>query len=983
MGYNVIQNSFLGGEIAPSLFGRSDDALVSVGASELKNFLVNVSGSIEKRPGFKFMRDMGTGSFRLIPFRFASDQTLVLLFGDKIMYVMSEGKFVMNGSTPYTVTTPYSSSEIWSINYSQNADILTLTSQDIHPKELRRYGATDWRFVDVTTKPTISPPSGITAQANYPDAVLNGSTDINSDNYNPNTIDIDVITARYTVTSVDSNGVESENGETVEVKCNYYITGATVTISWKAVAEAESYRVYRSVAGVYGFLSQTSLCSIEDSGSNPDTSQTPPFYKTPFTGESSGKIISISVVNGGSGYIGEGTVSSGQTVYFIPPPLSVTHTSISSPINMKMTVTFYFKNGTSIFATKRLEYISKKVHVTNPPSGDFNTKPTINYIFYPNDWVGGLGTPVQISKKVNINSKTKITVDAYDIYSSVSSGDVTSIGKFGIVTDSSLTIDDYDMYNPNASGISSDCVDTIEKYYFKNLWALEGHTPAVKPNGSYYAYYNDIVNGKSEGEAQLPLRIIDSTGTGASAICLIKGGSVKSVRLISGGRNYTSPTFSVESETGSGATFTYTLAAKGESEFPRCSGQFDQRRVFAGSSKNPLKIWMTSAGQQSFMSYHIPLLDSDRIEIIAAAQDADIIKHIVGMESLVLFTGGAEMRVLTMNSDALTPRTVGVRVQSYVGANDVKPVIVGSVIVYIASRGGHPRQIAYNSSDALYASLDLGVRCPHLFDGKDIVDMAISKAPLQTLWLVSTDGMIYVCTYMPEQNINCWYRCDVGGIVESICCVAEGKQDHIYITVRRDNHIYVERMGDITTSLIHARHMDSYLDAEFDTPQTIVHGLDHLEGKTVCVFVDGKSQSNKIVKNGEITLDEAGLNVAVGLPMECTLTTIPLEYQSNLVKLETRNIGRIAARVNGSGDFLYSSYPMRPNEHWYKAKRDSLIQQQQNTDSNVIPMQLRGVWDNQSQIAIKTIDNVPLTILAIMADVSFSKNLNNTKSQDK
>ena len=87
MSVSVIQNNFIGGEVSPSLFGRLDDQLVGAGAATLKNFLVQPSGSLKKRSGFKFMRDLGTGRFRLIPFRFASDQTLVLVFGNNVMYV--------------------------------------------------------------------------------------------------------------------------------------------------------------------------------------------------------------------------------------------------------------------------------------------------------------------------------------------------------------------------------------------------------------------------------------------------------------------------------------------------------------------------------------------------------------------------------------------------------------------------------------------------------------------------------------------------------------------------------------------------------------------------------------------------------------------------------------------------------------------------------------------------------------------------------
>ena len=77
----------------------------------------------------------------------------------------------------------------------------------------------------------------------------------------------------------------------------------------------------------------------------------------------------------------------------------------------------------------------------------------------------------------------------------------------------------------------------------------------------------------------------------------------------------TSTTATLDSSVGSGATFKVNTTGNKLPDYPSTCTQYDQRRVFAGSSPHPLKCWFTNAGKQDLMCYHLPVLDDDRIEI--------------------------------------------------------------------------------------------------------------------------------------------------------------------------------------------------------------------------------------------------------------------------------------------------------------------------------------------------------------------------------
>ena len=233
--------------------------------------------------------------------------------------------------------------------------------------------------------------------------------------------------------------------------------------------------------------------------------------------------------------------------------------------------------------------------------------------------------------------------------------------------------------------------------------------------------------------------------------------------------------------------------------YPGAVSYFEQRRVFAGTTNSPQKLWMTRSGTESDMSYHLPVKDDDRISFKVAAREANTIRHILPLTQLILLTSAAEWRISPVNSDAITPTTISVRPQSYIGANNVQPSIINNSMVYCAARGGHVRELGYSWQSNGYITGDLSLRAAHLFDNYDIVDMCYSKSPHPLLWFISSTGLLLGLTYVPEQQIGAWHQHDTDGVFESCACVAEGSEDHLYVVVKRTVNgsevRYVERMA--------------------------------------------------------------------------------------------------------------------------------------------------------------------------------------------
>lgn len=415
------------------------------------------------------------------------------------------------------------------------------------------------------------------------------------------------------------------------------------------------------------------------------------------------------------------------------------------------------------------------------------------------------------------------------------------------------------------------------------------------------------------------------------------------------------------------------FAATGD--YPGAVTYFEQRRCFAGTTNKPQNLWMTKSGTESAMSYSLPTRDDDRIAFRVAAREANVIRHMVPLGNLVLLTSAAEWRVTSVNTDALTPSSVSVRPQSYIGANNVQPLIVNNNLLYAAARGGHVRELAYNWQASGYITGDVSLRAPHLFDGLDVVDAAYQKSPQPICWFVSSNGKLLGLTYVPEQQVGSWHQHDTDGTFESIAVVAEGSDDVLYAVVRRTVNgtsvRYIERMASrLFATQADAFYVDAGVSYSGAPISTISSGLSHLEGKTVSILADGAVHPQRVVTGGTVTLDVEASKIQIGLPYQSDLQTLPLAAQIDgaFGQGRAKNINKVWLRVyRSSGIFAGSS-------------ENELTEAKQRTTepygsppalkSDEIEIMVKPSWGDSAQIFIRQSDPLPLTIVSMTMEVA-------------
>jgi hypothetical protein len=405
---------------------------------------------------------------------------------------------------------------------------------------------------------------------------------------------------------------------------------------------------------------------------------------------------------------------------------------------------------------------------------------------------------------------------------------------------------------------------------------------------------------------------------------------------------------------------------------PAAVSYFEQRRWFAGTEAEPQTLIGSRSGTESTMTYSLPVRDDDRVKLRVVAREADAIEHIVPLGVLVLLTGSAEWVVTSVNTDAITPTSVSVRPQSYIGANDVQPVVVDASAVYAAARGGHVMELGYREEVKGLRPSDLSLRAPHLFDGLQIVDLAYAKAPYPTVWAVSSGGDLLGLTYLPGQNITAWTRHDtLHGAFESVAVVAEGERDALYAVVRRqqvngEDARFVERLEAHSPVLAQAFHVDCGLSYA-GPPATIIRGLEHLEGRMVAVLADGAVMAQAQVLGGQISLAVPASVVHVGLPITADLQTLPLAFEvQGYGQGRPKSVNEVALRIVASSGLAVgpsvdrlTTVKMRTAEPYGAPPR---------LRTGEVAVKISPRWSDEGAVCVRQDVPLPVTILSMTLD---------------
>lgn len=418
----------------------------------------------------------------------------------------------------------------------------------------------------------------------------------------------------------------------------------------------------------------------------------------------------------------------------------------------------------------------------------------------------------------------------------------------------------------------------------------------------------------------------------------------------------------------------FTLNAASDAQ-PAAVTYHEQRRWFAGTGAKPQTVWATRSGTESNLSSSTPAQDDDALEFRIAARQQNAIRHLVPLSDLLALTVGGEFRIFADNAPAITPTTLSLKPQGYAGASNVQPIVTSGSVLYVQARGSHVRELTFNWQQNAFASVDVSIMAPHLFDGWELVDLSYSRAPVPEVWAVRSDGKLLCMTYVPEQQVYGWSQHDTDGTFESVCSVSEGAEDAVYAVVKRTvggaDYRYIERL---TTRIFVDQDNAFFVDSGLTytgAPATTITGLWHLEGKVVDALADGAVVQNLTVTNGAVTLPAAAEVAHLGLRYVSDLKTLPLVLEAAPAGGQgmLKNVNSVRMRVTQS-----SALKIGPDFDRLVANPARDVADDYDTPPALRTTEIRLTvppgWSTDAAMCVRQELPLPLTVLSMVIDAA-------------
>ena len=435
----------------------------------------------------------------------------------------------------------------------------------------------------------------------------------------------------------------------------------------------------------------------------------------------------------------------------------------------------------------------------------------------------------------------------------------------------------------------------------------------------------------------------------------------------------------IEELDGTGATDDWAIGSFSvDAGFPQAVGFHQQRLWLGGTRFEP----QTAFASQSliFENFTSGANDSDSLIYEIATEQVNAIRWISAGRGLAVGTSGG-IFIISSGADfiPLTPTNLSVRRETTFGTELIKPKGIGNFIYYMQRGSRKVREFAYNFDIDSHRALDMTLLSEQITES-GIVEMDFQQSPDSVLYMVRKDGLLATMTRQVDQEVIAWTKQITGatiggaGSYESVAIIPipDAEEDQSWYVVKRiiggitRRFIEYQSTFDFNSDIKEAFFVDAGLSYD-GVSTSILSNLNHLEGETVKVLNEGAVEPDKVVTNGQITLDNATTRAHVGLGYTSKMQSMKLEdgsglgtAQGKISRVDTvifRFFQTVGAEFGVEGGII--------NEIFFRNTNDPMDTATPLFTGDKLETFVQG-YSKEPRVFVQQTDPLPLTLLALM-----------------
>jgi hypothetical protein len=432
-----------------------------------------------------------------------------------------------------------------------------------------------------------------------------------------------------------------------------------------------------------------------------------------------------------------------------------------------------------------------------------------------------------------------------------------------------------------------------------------------------------------------------------------------------------------------------------ERGYPNTVEFYQNRLIFGGTASEPLSVWMSVTNDfENFRAMTLAendnYADESLIFRISSGQQ-NMIRWLMAQEALLVGTSGSEGKLQSYNrSAALTPTNMPeFRPQSSYGSSTIQPLMINDSTIFIPRERKKARDFKYDFNTDIFVAADLTLYSEQI-TGDGITQLSYQRQPEPILWSIREDGTLLGMTYERLENIYGWFRVVTDGEFESVTTISSAGQttqeDEVWTIVKRTIGGVTKRFieyfkprdwGDDDKDVFF---VDSGLQGVDNVSGTSIGGLDHLEGETVAVLINGMVGDSQVVGTGNgattgfidfyidgVAQDLTNGTVCAGLPYTSELQPMKVEVSMTGVQTVRGRRKRIHEAVISFQDTLGGFYGRD------SSNLDELDHSVTGTSGAMTPLKTEeidltfpGIDDIEGNILIRQTYPLPMTVRSII-----------------